>query len=639
MNTRISLVWSLAAAAAVLFVVLLNGWMSDDAYITFRSVFHFTEGYGPVYNVGERVQTFTNPLWMFLMSGVYLFSGEAYYSALVLSLILCGVTLGLLQRRVFRGERVGLAVVALLVLSRSFVEYSTSGLENVLNGTLVMLFLAVWLNDRRDGKKLFWLALIAGWGMVSRMDTALLYAPAVFLYWWGMRSWMNLGRVLLGLSPFILWEAFAVIYYGFPFPNTAYAKLNTGLAAAQLWRQGLHYFQHSLERDPITLAIILGGLVATGFLPRRRFGPIALGVGLYLVYLVRVGGDFMGGRFFYLPVLLSGVLLGFGFREMKALRWGGAVMLLLGLLNFHGPLYNWARGDIPRAEKKDRYGIADERAWYRPASAWITLNDSSWVHELEVKLDTTGDDPPNEKLLIWDFIGFVGYGVGPSRHVVDRLALADPLLARLPMAEGLPWRVGHYPRVLPRGFRRSIVQQKNLLEDPQLHRYYDELRRITQGPIWSGKRWQAIIDFNLGKRDHWIDQEFYRRPSRMQARLSELQNPLSAGSPFLAPGQIAIYDERPLTIDLEGQAPFSAFEISLFGPNKYRLTFKLGQERVARMIVHPRPGVGEELAVYRVETPPEAREKGFDALVIESQEQTDHYAIGHLIPVRDSLGR
>ena len=64
-----TLTWLLLAALAA--QVLRLAWLSDDAYITLRSVENFTHGYGAVYNVGERVQSFTHPLWMLLLSGVY----------------------------------------------------------------------------------------------------------------------------------------------------------------------------------------------------------------------------------------------------------------------------------------------------------------------------------------------------------------------------------------------------------------------------------------------------------------------------------------------------------------------------------------------------------------------------------------
>ena len=62
--------------------------------------------------------------------------------------------------------------------------------------------------------------------------------------------------LLIGFVPVVAWELFSLFYYGFPFPNTAYAKLKTGIPASELTRQGILYLQDSIARDPITLTAI-----------------------------------------------------------------------------------------------------------------------------------------------------------------------------------------------------------------------------------------------------------------------------------------------------------------------------------------------------------------------------------------------
>src|SRR5690348_16048670 len=62
---------SALAVAAFLVLEIKDAWLSDDAYITFRTVYNFTHGYGLVWNVGERVQSYTHPLWMFLLTIAY----------------------------------------------------------------------------------------------------------------------------------------------------------------------------------------------------------------------------------------------------------------------------------------------------------------------------------------------------------------------------------------------------------------------------------------------------------------------------------------------------------------------------------------------------------------------------------------
>ena len=64
--------------AFVFIVTVVNAsWISDDALITMRHVLNFINGYGPVFNVGERVQAYTHPLWFLLISLFsYFFSGH-----------------------------------------------------------------------------------------------------------------------------------------------------------------------------------------------------------------------------------------------------------------------------------------------------------------------------------------------------------------------------------------------------------------------------------------------------------------------------------------------------------------------------------------------------------------------------------
>jgi len=75
-------------AAAYTVVLVRTAWMCDDAYITLRTIDNFVQGYGLVWNVGERVQVYTHPLWMFLISAFYALTREPYYTTLVISMLL-----------------------------------------------------------------------------------------------------------------------------------------------------------------------------------------------------------------------------------------------------------------------------------------------------------------------------------------------------------------------------------------------------------------------------------------------------------------------------------------------------------------------------------------------------------------------
>src|ERR1044072_5834284 len=63
----------------VFFVILFRtAWVSDDAFITFRTVDNLLNGYGLRWNVVERVQSYTHPLWMFAIAAGHWITGEPY---------------------------------------------------------------------------------------------------------------------------------------------------------------------------------------------------------------------------------------------------------------------------------------------------------------------------------------------------------------------------------------------------------------------------------------------------------------------------------------------------------------------------------------------------------------------------------
>ena len=75
------------------YVFLANAWIGDDAYITFRVVDNFVNGYGLTFNPDERVQAYTHPLWMLLLSAAYAVTSDLFYTTLAVSYALCVLAL------------------------------------------------------------------------------------------------------------------------------------------------------------------------------------------------------------------------------------------------------------------------------------------------------------------------------------------------------------------------------------------------------------------------------------------------------------------------------------------------------------------------------------------------------------------
>ena len=59
----------LTAPLAGLFLAgALRRWMSDDGFINCRVAQNVLDGNGPVFNVGERVEAVTSPLWIAVLT-------------------------------------------------------------------------------------------------------------------------------------------------------------------------------------------------------------------------------------------------------------------------------------------------------------------------------------------------------------------------------------------------------------------------------------------------------------------------------------------------------------------------------------------------------------------------------------------
>lgn len=482
--------------------VLRTAWLSDDAYITFRVVRNLLDGFGPRFNVAERVQVYTHPLWMLALAAAHAASGEPYYSTLVLSLGLAVGALLVLAFALTRGAFAAALVLILAIASRSFVDYATSGLENPLSSALLAAFVAVSLRAEGRPRGALLATSIAALVVLDRMDQALLVAPLLALAWYEAPRRGKLLAVTLGLAPFAAWEVFSVLYYGFPFPNTAYAKLGSGLPAAVLARQGGWYLVEAVRSDPVTaFAIVAGaawGLVGSG---GRRHRALALGIALYLVYIVKIGGDFMSGRFLTGPFVLAlGLLAGL---ELRDTRRSVLVAAGVGLAVLLAPHHPWTSGPLygMGPERADWFhGIADERAVYYPYSGLLRATRAGpadqithpWV-DAALRAKQAGPS-----VVVVGNVGFFGYFAGRDVHLVDRPALVDPLLARLPAQPKDKWRIGHFDRAVPDGYVDSLAQDRNVIQDTAIHAYYDELRAVVRDPLLAPARLASVFRLNLG---------------------------------------------------------------------------------------------------------------------------------------------
>jgi arabinofuranosyltransferase len=475
-----------AAFALVVFGIVSAASLCDDAYITLRTVDNFVHGYGLRWNIDERVQTYSHPLWMFVLSGVYVFTREPYYTTLAVSLVAALASLVLLAR-VARTPMTAALVLLVAGASHAFVDYSTSGLENPLSNALIALYAVLLFRRPRSLRRLFWLALVAALLLLNRLDYALLIGPSLARELWKLRSRRALGVVLAGVAPLVAWELFSASYYGSFVPNTAYAKLTNQFPRATLLYHGWCWAWFTISRDWLTAIVVVAAIVAAAWQRRARGLTCAAGCLSYILYTIYIGGDFMAGRFWLGPFVFALAYL--AQCPQPAVR----LTLLMGLVSTALlPVRTATFGGVAGAPIGHTHVVWDDRAYYAKYTGLTTvgLHARGPIHELGRLGLAVGKE---RRVIVMQAVGMYAYYGGPQLHAVDQLALADPLLARLQPLPYPDMEPGHLWRALPDGYVRSIEDGRNEIVEPHLHEFYDHLSLVMRAPLWSPARlWTAL---------------------------------------------------------------------------------------------------------------------------------------------------
>lgn len=610
-----------AVLLACVIIFIRNSWMGDDGFIDARVVDNFVHGFGLRWNVDERVQVFTSPLWTLLLTIPYFFTGEFYYTTLVLSYVLSVFTIFLLLTRFGSGTRQLLLILGLGSVAKSFVDYSVCGLENPLSFLLLTLFWITYLNGSGSTAPVVKLCFIASLAITTRIDNVFYVAPILAMaFWQNRRDALLYARCVIAFCPLIAWELFSLVYYGFFFPNTYYAKVHTGIPTSETWQQGLKYLIDFVGRDPGGFFLYAIGL-AFGF--RHRRNPacgIAVGIVCHTVYVLSVGGDFMTGRFFSASILGGAVIILIS-SVTQSVRVASAVilcLLLFGLSNPNSPILTSSDYHKPGWNGA---GIADERGYYFPQNGVIALSG--------LMLNPSRQMTP-KRVVVDNMIGLAGYLGGPQSHLVDRMALSDPLLARIPALFTSQWRIGHFERALPPGYLESLMQGGNHLADRALASYYDKLVIITRGPLLSFERLKTIVAMNLGQYDSLVDTQRYRYGAAIlpHERVATKRDDHTAWD---APGIHPLTGEG-VRIAFSSLVKASQIDIGADCNDSYDVIFIKQKHEVGKFLssaAQACPGI-----VGRTHTlPSSVQRNGFDTVYIRPHSGDGRYALGHVIPI------
>ncbi len=311
----------------------------DDAYISIRYADNLARGEGLVYNPGERVEGFSNPVWTLALVLPAAMGLDALMAAKILGLACTGLAAGtavLLAAELARPRTPGAALAtalgaAMLAISHPATWWATGGLETPSVGAALLLSLYLMTLEARDPGRRPWSALVAGLAATSRPETPLLVGALALgravLAWpgrdlRGLLRWCALAAILpLG------WLAFRLGYYPDPLPNTFYRKS----IQAPLTRALAYVLPWVKLEAPFLLAGTLGLLALLRARAAQGLALLGLVLG-QLVFLLWSRGDWMPSHRFLVP-MLPALAVGVGASAgLLAARSRLAIVLVAALL-------------------------------------------------------------------------------------------------------------------------------------------------------------------------------------------------------------------------------------------------------------------------------------------------------------------
>lgn len=314
--------WTLLAIAPALLllwaqVAVVWPFCSDDAFISLRYSERLLAGHGLTWTDGERVEGYSNLLWVLLCAGLGGLGLDLVTAARLLGVLTTVLGFMALARALSPRDLPSTLFAAtaplLAAATQPLLGWTCSGLEGPLSFALLAFGFAGLVRQLADeheeaaavpwplrgGLRLGVPFALACW---TRPDGPLWVASAgaaLLLVLRGSLAWRVRAAFWLGLLPMLAVAAqlaFRLAYHGDVVPNTAHVKTDVEAGA---WTKGMEYIGAAVRlHTPLLLAVATACLALAR--ARTKVFPIVLVLLLpsaaWLCYLVAVGGDHFPGR-------------------------------------------------------------------------------------------------------------------------------------------------------------------------------------------------------------------------------------------------------------------------------------------------------------------------------------------------------
>ena len=245
------------------FSLLWRHYQLDDALIYLRYIRNFHEGNGLVYNLGEKFNGLTSPLYTFIMMGVSYLITNLQTATIVISGLFLLMT-AIIAAQIFSKNKWEAIFTALFISSFQYF-YTTLGMETSL--FLMLISLSIYLYKIESDLFLIALAFL----VITRSEGIFLATPMTLDYLIRNKRLPKVTCILISLIIFLSPLVFNYFYYGDFLPVTGAIKIGQG--KSQFWGQGWLFFNLPLQ---VSAALANNKIVECGFLLCLFYGLFAL---------------------------------------------------------------------------------------------------------------------------------------------------------------------------------------------------------------------------------------------------------------------------------------------------------------------------------------------------------------------------
>jgi arabinofuranosyltransferase len=310
---------ALGLPAIPFFLGILAGleFIKDDAYISFRYAHNLVTGHGLVFNTGDRLEGFTNFLWVLVLAPFEALGWDLFQVCEVLGTILgitCLVVTARMTAWLSSEDRLWshLWGAVWLSMSASFVLWAKSGLEQPLSSLLPIAgAFVLWRarggrDPKRTARRYLYAGLMMGAGCMTRPELHLLailvglplVVDALRRRKITRAEWLYVAGILAVTVPA---HTFRYLYYGTLVPNTFYVKTGTG---QEIWRAGVSTLREMFAFNSTGFLAVAAPLAFARRGKRTlELTTMAIISIAFMIYYVEVGVDEMQWHRLYLPAL------------------------------------------------------------------------------------------------------------------------------------------------------------------------------------------------------------------------------------------------------------------------------------------------------------------------------------------------